>query len=255
MESSGEEACRLQLSDVYEIATATGQEFHRLIGEFGSTTMSALVSTVVGALENLEVYVEEYQKLRTQNCKLRLENDHLATEKDEGKKLAAENEKILQKKDSEISSLRQQNEQLLRFLRSQKPGSLTQSPPTRLPLPLLEMCECSGELQCRHEHHEPDFKSLQAPHCYEGKVNVSSVPDVIASRRNQKRMSLVELERDKSARELILARQSLYQLEEENHTLREQLERVRAEAALQGLQVGQSKPPLLFPIQRRSPIL
>lgn len=92
MESSGEEACRLQLSDVYEIATATGQEFHRLIGEFGSTTMSALVSTVVGALENLEVYVEEYQKLRTQNCKLRLENDHLATEKDEGKKLAAENE-------------------------------------------------------------------------------------------------------------------------------------------------------------------
>ena len=90
--TTGEESCRLQLSDVYEIATSVGQEFQRLIGEFGSTTMSVLVSTVVGALEHLEVYVEEYQKLRTQNCKLRLENDHLATEKDDGKKLAAKNE-------------------------------------------------------------------------------------------------------------------------------------------------------------------
>ena len=89
---AAEELCRLKLSDVCDIATTVGQEFHRLIGEFGSTTLSVLVPTVVGALEHLEVYVEEYQKLQTQNCKLRLENDHLAAEKDQRTTLATENE-------------------------------------------------------------------------------------------------------------------------------------------------------------------
>lgn len=84
--------CRLQLTEVYDIATTVGKEFQHLIEEFGGSSISKLVSTVLGALEHLEFYVEECEKLQAQYYKLLLENDSLASEKEERIRLASEKE-------------------------------------------------------------------------------------------------------------------------------------------------------------------
>ena len=83
---------KLQLSEVYDIARKVGEEFQRIIGEFGGRCVATLVPTVVEALEYLEIYVEEYQTLQTRNYKLLLENDSLAMEREQRIRLATENE-------------------------------------------------------------------------------------------------------------------------------------------------------------------
>ena len=85
-------SCRLQFADVHKLAKSIGQEFQRIIEEYGGNCVSVLVPTVVDALEYLELYVEEHQKLRTQNYKLMLENDNLVAERELRMKLALENE-------------------------------------------------------------------------------------------------------------------------------------------------------------------
>lgn len=85
-------SCRLQVTDVYDIATKVGKEFQQIIEKFGGNCVSSLVPTVVSALEQLESYVEENQKLHAQNSKLILHNDRLAAERENRIRLAAENE-------------------------------------------------------------------------------------------------------------------------------------------------------------------
>lgn len=82
----------LLLPDVYDIAKKVGEEFQRIIGEFGGNCVATLVPTVVDALEYLEMYVEEHQALQAQNYKLLLENDSLMRERELRMRLAAENE-------------------------------------------------------------------------------------------------------------------------------------------------------------------
>ncbi len=84
--------CRLLLSDVHDIATKVGQEFQRLIEAYGCSSVSTIIPTVVEALEHLESYVEEYQKLQTQNFKLILENDSLAAARERRGKLDEDKE-------------------------------------------------------------------------------------------------------------------------------------------------------------------
>lgn len=84
-------ACNLVPSDVHDMATRVGKEFQRLIEEYGCSSVSTLVPTVVEALEHLENYVEQYQKVQTQNFKLMLEQDSLATERERREKLKEEN--------------------------------------------------------------------------------------------------------------------------------------------------------------------
>ena len=86
-------SCKLLLlPDVYDIAKKVGEEFQRIMGEFGGNCVATLVPTVVDALEYLETYVEEYQTLQAQNYKLLLENDSLVTEREQRIRLASENE-------------------------------------------------------------------------------------------------------------------------------------------------------------------
>lgn len=84
--------CKLELPEVYDIARKVGEEFQRIIGEFGGRCVATLVPTVIEALEYLEIYVEEYQSLQTRNYKLLLENDSLAMEREQRIRLATENE-------------------------------------------------------------------------------------------------------------------------------------------------------------------
>ncbi len=83
-------ACQLLPTDVHDTATKIGQEFQRLIEEYGASSVSAMVPAVVSALEQLESYVEEYQRLQTKNFKLRLEKDSLLAERERREKLEEE---------------------------------------------------------------------------------------------------------------------------------------------------------------------
>lgn len=71
---------QLQMKDIYDLAQKVGEQFHRLLGQFGNTYLAEHISTVVLALEYLEGTFEENQRLQVKNGKLMLDNDNLARE-------------------------------------------------------------------------------------------------------------------------------------------------------------------------------
>lgn len=73
----------LQLKDVYDIAQSVGEQFQLLVERFGNACMAELVNTVVGALEHLEMFVQDNQKLQARVCKLLLDNDSLLKESEQ----------------------------------------------------------------------------------------------------------------------------------------------------------------------------
>ena len=70
----------LQVKDVYDIAQSVGEQFQVLIQHFGISYLGELVNTVVDALEHLETYVQDNQKLQTRVVKVLLDNDNLIKE-------------------------------------------------------------------------------------------------------------------------------------------------------------------------------
>lgn len=93
MEDSGSAALEknvadLTVMDVYDIAAVVGQEFERIIDQYGCEALSRLMPKVVRVLEILEVMVSrnsigpETEELRLELDKLRLERiDRLEKEK------------------------------------------------------------------------------------------------------------------------------------------------------------------------------
>lgn len=78
----------LTVMDVYDIAAVVGQEFERIIDQYGCEALSRLMPKVVRVLEILEVMVSrssispETEELRLELDKLRLERiDRLEKEK------------------------------------------------------------------------------------------------------------------------------------------------------------------------------
>lgn len=81
----------LQLQDVYEIAQSVGEHFQQLIERFGNASFADLVNTVVNALEHLETFVQDNQKLQARLCRLLLDNDKLLKENEKLKTEAQNN--------------------------------------------------------------------------------------------------------------------------------------------------------------------
>lgn len=92
MEESGsaleKNVADLTVMDVYDIAAVVGQEFERIIDQYGCEALSRLMPKVVRVLEILEVMVSrssispETEELRLELDKLRLERiDRLEKEK------------------------------------------------------------------------------------------------------------------------------------------------------------------------------
>lgn len=92
MEDSGsaleKNVADLTVMDVYDIAAVVGQEFERIIDQYGCEALSRLMPKVVRVLEILEVMVSrssispEVEELRLELDKLRLERlDRLQKEK------------------------------------------------------------------------------------------------------------------------------------------------------------------------------
>lgn len=92
MEDSGsaleKNVADLTVMDVYDIAAVVGQEFERIIDQYGCEALSRLMPKVVRVLEILEVMVSrtsispETEELRLELDKLRLERlDRLEKEK------------------------------------------------------------------------------------------------------------------------------------------------------------------------------
>lgn len=81
---------RLQVTDVYEIATKIGLEFQKIIDEYGSTSVTNIIPMVVGALEQLENVVEESEQLRVEHCRLQLKSDRLKEEREIRAKMLVE---------------------------------------------------------------------------------------------------------------------------------------------------------------------
>lgn len=78
----------LTVMDVYDIASAVGQEFERVIDQYGCEAISRLMPKVVRVLEILEVLVSrnninpEMEELRLELDRLRLERmDRIEKEK------------------------------------------------------------------------------------------------------------------------------------------------------------------------------
>ena len=83
-------AVKLHINDVYDIAEKVGEQFQLLIQQFGATPLSSVIPPVVGALEHLERFVEENQRLDISNKKLLLQVDSLACEKEQRMRLSSE---------------------------------------------------------------------------------------------------------------------------------------------------------------------
>nr|XP_057919186.1 RILP-like protein 1 isoform X2 [Doryrhamphus excisus] len=113
----------LTVMDVYDIAAAVGQEFERIIDQYGCEALSRLVPKVVRVLEILEVMVSrnsispETEELRLELDKLRLERtERMEKEKKHRKELElvedvwrGEAQDLL----SQIAQLQEENKSLL----------------------------------------------------------------------------------------------------------------------------------------------
>lgn len=106
---------RLQITDVYEIATKIGLEFQKIIDEYGSPSVTSIIPMVVGALEQLEKVVEENEQFRMDHCKLALQSDRLKEERELRAKMLAEKDDIstaLEDKTRQFEQVQQTNYQL-----------------------------------------------------------------------------------------------------------------------------------------------
>uniref|UniRef100_A0A8C5P8C0 RILP-like protein 1 n=1 Tax=Leptobrachium leishanense TaxID=445787 RepID=A0A8C5P8C0_9ANUR len=125
----------LTVMDVYDIASVVGQEFERVIDQYGCEAISRLMPKVVRVLEILEVLVSrnhinpEMEELRLELDRLRLERmDRIEKEKKHQKELElvedvwrGEAQDLL----GQIAQLQEENKQLLSNL-SLKDGSFTE---------------------------------------------------------------------------------------------------------------------------------
>lgn len=124
----------LTVMDVYDIASAVGQEFERVIDQYGCEAISRLMPKVVRVLEILEVLVSrninpEMEELRLELDRLRLERmDRIEKEKKHQKELElvedvwrGEAQDLL----GQIAQLQEENKQLLSNL-SSKDVTLTE---------------------------------------------------------------------------------------------------------------------------------
>ncbi|XP_029920892.1 RILP-like protein 1 isoform X1 [Myripristis murdjan] len=123
----------LTVMDVYDIAAVVGQEFERIIDQYGCEALSRLMPKVVRVLEILEVMVSrssispETEELRLELDKLRLERmDRLEKEKKHKKELElvedvwrGEAQDLL----SQIAQLQEENKTLLTNLSIKDPMS------------------------------------------------------------------------------------------------------------------------------------
>ncbi|XP_071393917.1 RILP-like protein 1 isoform X2 [Centroberyx affinis] len=123
----------LTVMDVYDIAAVVGQEFERIIDQYGCEALSRLMPKVVRVLEILEVMVSrnsispETEELRLELDKLRLERmDRLEKEKKHKKELElvedvwrGEAQDLL----SQIAQLQEENKSLLTNLSIKDPMS------------------------------------------------------------------------------------------------------------------------------------
>uniref|UniRef100_A0A3Q4HS05 RILP-like protein 1 n=1 Tax=Neolamprologus brichardi TaxID=32507 RepID=A0A3Q4HS05_NEOBR len=123
----------LTVMDVYDIAAVVGQEFERIIDQYGCEALSRLMPKVVRVLEILEVMVSrssispETEELRLELDKLRLERiDRLEKEKKHRKELElvedvwrGEAQDLL----SQIAQLQEENKTLLTNMSMKDPMS------------------------------------------------------------------------------------------------------------------------------------
>ncbi|XP_070845588.1 RILP-like protein 1 isoform X2 [Chaetodon trifascialis] len=137
MEDSGsaleKNVADLTVMDVYDIAAVVGQEFERIIDQYGCEALSRLMPKVVRVLEILEVMVSrssispETEELRLELDKLRLERlDRLEKEKKHRKELElvedvwrGEAQDLL----TQIAQLQEENKSLLTNLSNKDPMS------------------------------------------------------------------------------------------------------------------------------------
>ncbi|XP_069557074.1 RILP-like protein 1 isoform X5 [Brachyistius frenatus] len=137
MEESGsaleKNVADLTVMDVYDIAAVVGQEFERIIDQYGCEALSRLMPKVVRVLEILEVMVSrnsispETEELRLELDKLRLERlDRLEKDKKHRKELElvedvwrGEAQDLL----SQIAQLQEENKSLLTNMSNKDPMS------------------------------------------------------------------------------------------------------------------------------------
>ncbi|XP_029300054.1 RILP-like protein 1 isoform X6 [Cottoperca gobio] len=137
MEESGsaleKNVADLTVMDVYDIAAVVGQEFERIIDQYGCEALSRLMPKVVRVLEILEVMVSrncispEAEELRLELDKLRLERmDRLEKEKKHRKELElvedvwrGEAQDLL----TQIAQLQEENKSLLTNMSNKDPMS------------------------------------------------------------------------------------------------------------------------------------
>ncbi|CAB1352202.1 unnamed protein product [Coregonus sp. 'balchen'] len=126
----------LTVMDVYDIAAVVGQEFERIIDQYGCEALSRLMPKVVRVLEIVEVMVSrnsispETDELRLELDKLRLERmDRLEKEKKHKKELElvedvwrGEAQDLL----SQISQLQEENKTLLTNMSIKDPMSMSE---------------------------------------------------------------------------------------------------------------------------------
>ena len=106
---------RLQVTDVYEVATKIGLEFQKIIDEYGSATVTNIIPMVVSALEQLENVVEENEQLRVEHCRLAIKSDRLKEERQVRAKMLVEHEETsaaLEEKCRQFNKLQQLNNKL-----------------------------------------------------------------------------------------------------------------------------------------------
>lgn len=90
MKMNGSAARGLTLSDVYDMTADVGKHIQTIANEYGTQLLEPLAEIVIRALEHLEWYVEENERMRAVNCKLLLEADEVAAERDSKKQLESE---------------------------------------------------------------------------------------------------------------------------------------------------------------------
>lgn len=83
-------AMYMDVSDVYEAATKIGQEFQRLIEQYGTEALSDLLAMVVSSLEKLEHTVDQLGEAYKENDRLCVELSQLEAEKGARHKLSKE---------------------------------------------------------------------------------------------------------------------------------------------------------------------
>ena len=83
-------AMYMDISEVYDAATKIGQEFQRLIEQYGTESLGDLLAMVVASLEKLEHTVDQLGEAYKENDRLCVELSKLEAEKGTRHKLSRE---------------------------------------------------------------------------------------------------------------------------------------------------------------------